>query len=123
MNILQLLNTARDLTSTYALQNRVVSVNVNRSASTLSRKPEITAVLSNFSDETELVAFGNAQLGRFRVERFSSENQIPYVFYRAFLDHEEYTFIISMLAPYGVKKSQVFCEPTSTTFSALSRAK
>ena len=123
MNILQLTNIARDLVTKHSLQNKAISVNVSRSASTLSKKPEITVVLANFDNEEELVAFGNNMLGLFRVERFGSENQIPYVFYRAFLDDPEFLFIVSMLAPYGVRKSQVFTEPVSTTFSALSRAK
>lgn len=123
MNILKLLINARDEISQFELNNRVVSVNVSRSASNLSKKPEVLVVLPNFTDETELVAFGNEKLAAFRVERFSAENQIPYVLYRAFLDRVNYTLIISMHAPCGVKKSQVFMEPTSTTFSALLRAK
>ena len=123
MNILRLLNVAKDAVAYYNLNDYVTNINVSTAASNLSKKPEINVILAVFASEEDLMTFGSSKLTDFRVERFDHENKIPYIFFRAIKDMEFYQLTVSMMAPAGVHKSYVFSPPQRTSFSARSRAK
>lgn len=121
MNVLRLLNEAKNNVSYYELNDFVVNIAVSTSISNLSKRPEITFVLATFKDEETLVKFGQDRLSAFSVERFTAENKVPYVFYRAKFDDSDYVLVISMMAPTKLDPV-IFHPPSHTTFSALSRA-
>lgn len=123
MNILKLLNRAKDEVAYYNLNDFITNIHVSVASDNLSKKPEIRLVLRTFDTEQELVTLGNNALKSFRVERFETENNVPYVFYRANKDEEEYHIQVCLMARANPKPPTVFRPPMATTFSALSRAK
>ena len=119
MNILRLLNEARDDVSSLELNDFVVNISVSTSLANVTKQPEVSLNLATFANEETLVKFGNDRLNDFSVERFAAENRVPYVFYRAHKQMEGYVLRVSMMASTD-KDPILFHPPTNTTFSALS---